>query len=207
MDRIDKRKARRKISSGERMIDYLHGGPGGFGGPGGLGGPGCQGGFGGQGDQGGLGGLCGGPGGLGEWHLGFHGVKMQKGFLAILKSSYVLIICGRLFKGFGRRRRARSVVSLLIQWKLAVLRGRKGKRATTMVEIIRDRGLSGIACCDIDPASGDCYDELDRQLAGICNGTSNGWMALRPEDPLWRSDCVPVPCADIPCRWHYVVIT
>ncbi len=98
-----KRKARRKISFGEHMKDYRLGGQGGLGGPGGLGGLGVQGGHGDQGGLGGPGGPGGGPGGLGGRHLGFHGVKKQKGFLAILKSSSAPSICGVPCRGFEGR--------------------------------------------------------------------------------------------------------
>lgn len=76
-----------------------------------------------------------------------------------------------------------------------------------MVEIIRDRIFSAIVCCDIDPSNNDCYDELDRQLEGIFNGTINGWKALRQTDSLWNLQCAPLPCEETPGRWHYVVIT
>lgn len=66
-----------------------------------------------------------------------------------------------------------------------------------MVEIVRDRMLSAIVCCDIDPERTDCYDELDTQLSSIYNSTHNGWSE--------RSK--PIPCRDKPGRWHYVVIT
>jgi hypothetical protein len=90
-----------------------------------------------------------------------------------------------------------------------------------MVEVIRDRLLNAIVCCDIDPEREDCFDELDRQLAPIYNGTQNGWHALRPdnwrftdpdakETPFGSKDpweaCKPGPCADLPGRWHYVVV-
>lgn len=76
-----------------------------------------------------------------------------------------------------------------------------------MVEIVREHILSAVVCCDIDPSHDDCYDELDRQLSGIENGTANGWKALRPTDCGWQPDSAPVPCANVPGRWHYVVIT
>lgn len=85
------------------MKDYRLGGQGGLGGPGGLGGLGVQGGHGDQGGLGGLGGPGGGPGGLGGRHLGFHGVKKQKGFLAILKSSSAPSICEVPCRGFEGR--------------------------------------------------------------------------------------------------------
>lgn len=82
-----------------------------------------------------------------------------------------------------------------------------------MIEIVRDHFLSAIVCCDINPSREDCFDELDRQLGSIYNGTSGGWKALRPDDEtfiegnrLW-DDSKPIPCKDLPGRWHYVVIT
>lgn len=76
-----------------------------------------------------------------------------------------------------------------------------------MVEIVKEHFLSAIVCCDIDPQRPDCYDELDRQLAGVYNGTTGGWKSLRPTDEMWRPESAPLPCGDIPGRWHYVVIT
>ena len=82
-----------------------------------------------------------------------------------------------------------------------------------MVEVIRDRIFSAIVCCDIDPTGEDCFDELDRQLASVYNGTTGGWKALRPDREEFASgECSwdkskPIPCRDIPGRWHYVCIT
>ncbi len=90
-----------------------------------------------------------------------------------------------------------------------------------MVEMVRDRFLSAIVCCDIDPEREDCFDALDEELKEMPNGTTGGWKALRPDnwrfttskeenpfatDNTWE-ECKPRPCADLSGRWHYVVIT
>ena len=76
-----------------------------------------------------------------------------------------------------------------------------------MIELVRDKILSAIVCCDIDPSSDDAFDRVDQEARTIDNGTiSSPWKALRPTDTGYTEQSAPGPCADKPNRWHYVVI-
>ena len=69
------------------------------------------------------------------------------------------------------------------------------------VEILHDRVFAAVVCCDIDPATPECFDRLDEELQAVYNGTlSIPWRALRPAD---KRSSNPVKCQD---HWHYVVV-
>ena len=76
-----------------------------------------------------------------------------------------------------------------------------------MIEVVRDRMLSAIVCCDIDPESKNAFDRVDRELLTLDNGTeSSPWKTVRPDDKDYIPDkSAPGPCQDKPGRWHYVV--
>ena len=81
----------------------------------------------------------------------------------------------------------------------------------TTIELVHDRFLTGIVCCDVNPTDKNAFDEVDRLCKGLYNGTTNGWRTVREEDCIRRGepwdDTKPIPCEDYPNRWHYVVLT
>lgn len=80
-----------------------------------------------------------------------------------------------------------------------------------MIELVTDRILTAIFCCDVDPESEDAFEKVDEMLKAFPNGTMNGWRCIREEDAVrfgapWER-VKPVPCKDHPGRWHYVALT
>lgn len=79
------------------------------------------------------------------------------------------------------------------------------------IELVRDRMLSGIVCCDVDPTSGEgAFDEVDRLCRKLYNGTTGGWRTVREKDNLFGAtwdEVKPIPCEEHQNRWHYVVST
>lgn len=78
------------------------------------------------------------------------------------------------------------------------------------IELVRDRLLSGIVCCDVNPTSENAFDEVDRLCKQLYNGTTGGWRTLRKEGNLFGAtwdEVKPVPCEEHQKRWHYMVIT
>ena len=66
------------------------------------------------------------------------------------------------------------------------------------IELVCDRLLSGIVCCDVDPASEGAFDEVDRLCRRLYNGTTGGWRTVRGEEvnlfgATW-DEVKPVPC-------------
>lgn len=79
-----------------------------------------------------------------------------------------------------------------------------------MIELVHDRVLSAIVCCDIDPASEGAFDKVDQEAALLNNGTlMSPWKAVREDGNLrgssWKN-IKPGPCQEKPGFWHYVVI-
>lgn len=79
-----------------------------------------------------------------------------------------------------------------------------------MMELVHDRLLSAIVCCDIDPASEGAFDQVDLEASQIDNGTKMcPWKCVREDSLLWETpwdDIKPVPCREKPGFWHYVVV-
>ena len=77
-----------------------------------------------------------------------------------------------------------------------------------MVQLIVDRLLAGSVCTDINPNRPDAFDELDRQLSELDNGThSHPWRAVRPNDERYGQMGAVCDCEKYRGeRWHYAVV-
>ena len=77
------------------------------------------------------------------------------------------------------------------------------------IELVHDRILSAIVCCDVDPEADGAFDEVDKRAKTLYNGTDeHPWHTVRENHDLHGGDwenIKPIACEDYPGRWHYVM--
>lgn len=83
------------------------------------------------------------------------------------------------------------------------------KADSVQIELVQDRVLTGVVCCNINPNSKDAFKRVDMAARTIHNGTkSSSWTTIKADDALMGKHwgmIKPLPCSKNPGFWHYVV--